>query len=893
MTDPLLTTKLQLPILRKDAIPRGRLIERLSTDLWQENGFVRKLTLVSAPAGFGKTTLVSEWLSALTFAPSQSNPLGPPSLGDKLGEAPNGGVRAAWLSLDDSDNDPVRFLTYIIAALRQIQPEFGRQTQAIMQLPQPPPPPVVLTSLVNELSILPAPVILALDDYHAIHTPPIHQQLVFILDHQPPNLHLVILTREDPLLPVARLRARGQLLEIRQQDLRFTNAETAEFLKQGTGLSLTSDDISALERHTEGWAAGLQLAVLSLRGCDNSSAFIRDFTASDRYVLDYLMEEVFERQPIEVQDFLLRTSILKRLSGPLCDAVVEYNTSAGMLHSLEQSNLFIVPLDPAHNWYRYHHLFAELLQHRLRLSGIAESGLHQRASRWYETQELLPEAIEHALLAQDWGNAARLIGVVNEGMFKRGEYVTLLGWCDRLPREIIHASPNLCLIHAWAALMISQLEAAAPLLERAEQMSPPGSALLGQVASAQAFLARSQRNNARAIEKSEQALSLLPETDITTRGMLAMNLGLAYWHVGELAKAEPVLLQAIDLCTRVGNRFALLTAQIFLARVFASRGKLHQALEMDEGFIRAGGQIPILCLAHFDLATIYYEWNNLPKAMQHLEQGATLAERSGNLEFQQAGHLLRAVLLHALDDEAGALAALSEAEMLARDFPPVIRSRAAAFGVHMALARNHPQMLAQWEPQVDADVDAHLFYRFMGLTKARLLLAKGQKAEAAEVLAKTYEMASCSGWGYGALVTQILQGLAAKSPDVGLAYLTEALHTGRREGFIRSFTDAGAGISPMLQEAARRDIEIEYVGQILAALRVDKRNQPQNLVEPLSEREIEVLRLVTAGLSNREIALKLVISPGTAKTHIHHLCGKLGARNRTEAAMKAKELQLV
>jgi LuxR family maltose regulon positive regulatory protein len=314
---------------------------------------------------------------------------------------------------------------------------------------------------------------------------------------------------------------------------------------------------------------------------------------------------------------------------------------------------------------------------------------------------------------------------------------------------------------------------------------------------------------------------------------------------------------------------------------------------MDEGLIRAGGQIPILCLAHFDLATIHHEWNNLPKAMEHLEQGATLAQRSGNLEFQQAGHLLRAILLHALDDEAGALAALSEAEALARDFPPVIRSRAAAFGVQMALARNNPQMLAQWEPQVDAEVDAHLFYRFMGLTKARLLLAQGQKAEAAEVLAKTYETASRAGWGYGALVVRILQGLAAKSPEEGLVYLTEALHTGRQEGFIRSFMEAGAGIIPLLQEAARRGIETEYVSQILAALGVEKRKETQNLVEPLSEREIEVLRLVTAGLSNREIALKLVISPGTAKTHIHNLCGKLGARNRTEAAMKAKELNLV
>ena len=371
---------------------------------------MRKLTLVSAPAGFGKTTLVSEWLRQSKY-------------------------QATWLSLDESDNDPARFLAYLIAALRQLQADFGSGTSSILQLPQPPPPNVILTSLVNELSALPAPFILALDDYHAIHTPPIHQQLAFILDNQPTNMHLVILTREDPLLPVARLRARGQLLEIRQDDLRFTKDEAGEFFHRGTGLSLGADEIAALEHHTEGWAAGLQLAALSMRGREDLSAFIRDFTSSDRYILDYLVEEVFARQPAEVQDFLLQTSILKRLSGPLCDAVTGRAGSAEVLLGLEQANLFIVPLDPSRRWYRYHHLFAELLHHRLRLSAIPEADLHRRASQWYETQGFLEEAIEHSLAAQDWGNTARLIGAVNESMLKRGEVATLLGWFSKIPQR--------------------------------------------------------------------------------------------------------------------------------------------------------------------------------------------------------------------------------------------------------------------------------------------------------------------------------------------------------------------------------------------------------------------------------------------------------------------------
>ncbi len=372
MTAPLVTTKFCLPILRKDRILRGRLIERLEAGLWQGDGFVRRLTLVSAPAGFGKTTLVSEWLHRSKHA-------------------------AAWLALDETDNDPVRFLAYVIAALRQIQPDFARATEAILQLPQPPPAEAMLGSLVNELSAVPRSFILALDDYHLIHTPAIHQQLAFLLDHQPANMHVVVLTREDPLLPIARLRARGQLLELRQDDLRFTADETADFLQRGIGRSLGSEQIAALEHRTEGWIAGLQLAVISMQGHSDISDFIQAFTGSSRFILDYLLEEVFDGQPPEAQDFLLKTSILDRLSGPLCNAITNRTDSQEWLERLEQANLFIVPLDSSRGWYRYHHLFADLLGHRLRLSELKVDELHQRASRWYEAAEFLQNAVEHSL----------------------------------------------------------------------------------------------------------------------------------------------------------------------------------------------------------------------------------------------------------------------------------------------------------------------------------------------------------------------------------------------------------------------------------------------------------------------------------------------------------------
>jgi LuxR family maltose regulon positive regulatory protein len=748
--------------------------------------------------------------------------------------------------------------------------------------------------------------------------------LTFLLERQSANMHIVLTTREDPLLPISRLRARAKLLEIRQDDLSFTVEETAEFLRRVMGLDVSLEAVAALERRTEGWIAGLQLAALSLRGHADAAGFIQDFTGSSRFVLDYLIEEVFERQSPDVKSFLLKTSVLERLCVPLCNTVISEQSSVisgqlpvtsdagekvliadhrslitdsrAILEYLEHSNLFIVPLDQSRTWYRYHRLFQELLRHRLRLSGLNEAELQIRASQWYEAQGFMQDAVEHSLAAQDWGRAAQLIGVVSDEMFKRGEVVTLLNWCGRLPQQVVYSDPRLCLVHAWAALMTSQFDIAALLLERAEQLAEPDSHFLGEVASAQAFLARAKRDSARAIQKSEQALALLPDREITARGTIAMNLGLAYWHEGRLREAEPVLLQACELCGKAGNTFALLTAQIFLARIPAAQGKLHQAAGMSEELIRAGGQIPILCLAHYDLATIQHEWNNLPKAMEHFEQGFALSQRSGNVEFQQAGHLLRAILAHAQGDDTGAMTALAQADAMAHDFPVVIRSRTAAFGVQLALARNDSQMLAHWSAQVNAEVDAHSFYRFMGLTRPRLLIAQGKKDEAAKTLKAIYQTASESGWDYGMIIVRILQSLAAKTTDEAMQFISDALHIGKPEGFIRSFLDAGSAIIPILQEAARRGIEAAYVSEILAGAGEKAKwtgAGAESMIEALSGREMEVLRLVTAGMSNREIAAKLIISTGTAKTHIHHVCGKLGVRNRTEAAVRARELGLV
>jgi LuxR family maltose regulon positive regulatory protein len=885
MIDLLLTTKFNIPLVRDELVHRPRILDRLEAGLWQENSFRRKLTLVSAQAGYGKTTLIAEWLRhTLSASP----------------------LSATWLSLDEADNDPTRFLVGLITAIQHIHPAFGTATGALVRLPQPPPAEIIHTALVNELNAVPVPFILAIDDYHLIRTLPIHQLLAFILDHQPAHMHLVIMTREDPLLPIPRLRVRGQVMEIRQEDLCFTLQETADFLGRVMKINLSEKDIAALEQRTEGWIAGLQLAALSMQDAHDLKGFVQTFTGSHRYILDYLIEEVFKQRSAEVQDFLLQTSILDWLSGPLCDAVVDRKGSQELLEQLEQANLFLVPADQTRTWYRYHHLFSELLRHRLRAPGTYDEALlHRRASQWFEAQGSLVDAISHALAAQDWGTAARLIGQSSDIMLKGGETVTLIGWFGKLPQEVVCAQPMLCLTYIWALLLASQFDTAEPLLEHIETLAPPGSSLLGQIAAAQAYLARAQGDTPRLIEKSRQALTLLPETDATSRGNVAMNLGLAYWHEGRLEEAERALLEAEEISRRVENYYALLTVQIFLARTQATRGKLRQAEAMYQKILQQAGEVPVLALAHYDLCTIYHEWNELQKAGEHLQHGLELSIRTGNKEFQNAGHVLRAFLLMAQGDASGAFEAVEQSHALAQEFNPATRARSAACHVQLALQSGDLDSAQHWAQQVFEGIDAHSFYRFLGLTQPRLLIAQGQKELAAGQLKTCYETAIHADWGYAVIAVLVLQALAARTNREALEFLTQALQAAQPEGFIRTFADAvGRGGSatrpaeslvPLLQEAALHGTTPDYVGQILTAIKGKQSRIAAGqsaLAEPLTGRELEVLHLMTAGLSNREIAEKLFVSPGTAKTHVHNLCGKLGARNRTEAVMRAKELGL-
>ena len=869
MSSLLLSTKFSIPPLRSGLVPRPRLVERMETNLLQNGIFERRLTLISAPAGYGKTTLAIEGLRSLTQ-----------------------GVRLAWLSLDETDNDPRRFITYLIATLQQVSESIGQAASAILQSPQPPPDELMLTTLVNEIAAISQPLILVLDDYHVIHTPPIHQQLTFLLDHQPANLHLVITTREDPLLPVSRLRVRGQVVEIRQDDLRFTETETAEFLKSIMGLDVSPDEISALERRTEGWIAGLQLAAISMRGRSDLAGFIQTFTGSSRFVLDYLIEEVFERQTPTVKDFLLKTSILERLAGPLCEAVADRTDSQGMLETLEQANLFIVPLDQSRGWYRYHRLFAELLRHRLRVSNLVENELHQRASLWFESNNFPPEAIEHSLAAQDWARAADLITANSTILLKRGEVTTVIHWFQKLPEEMLLSDPKLCFEYCWPLLLATQYDLAAPLLERVEQAAKDIPEFLGEVFAAQAYLARGQGAPERMVERSQRALELLPKSSVNSRGIVALNLGLAYWHMGQMQAAEEVLAEALEAGRATGNHYAMLTALIFQGRVLAVRGQLRQAAEYFERAIQQGNEIPINALAYMDLATLHYEWNALEASDGYLQKAIALCQRSQNYEFLVGSWMIQSRLRVAQGDLAGAENALEQARELIRSgqIPAPMAERVDVAQARLLLEKGKP--IGVLEQKLTEKVDCHPFYRFLGVTKAQTL----PDTHARAYLGGLSQAAQANEWGYGLVAVRALQTVLAETQDAALEFLAWALKLAEGEGFIRSFVEAGEKLIPLLREAVQRGIMPDYARRILDVMTGKAETTGAgmgSLVESLSEREIEVLRLVTAGMSNREIAGQLFISPGTAKTHIHNLCGKLGVRNRTEAAMKAKELGLV
>jgi LuxR family transcriptional regulator, maltose regulon positive regulatory protein len=904
-TEALLTTKLYVPRAHPNLVPRPRLGERLT------EGMSRKLTLISAPAGFGKTTLLSEW--RMIHLDSEY-PL-------------------AWVTLEEDDNDPSRFLSYLIAALQAIEADTGEAALALLRSPQPALPESVLSTLINEIAAVSYDFTLVLDDYHAIDAQPVHGAIAFLLEHMPPQMHLVIASRTDPPLPLARLRAQGQVTEIRAADLRFSPQEAAAFLNDVMDLGLPTEVVVALAAVTEGWIVGLQLAALSMRERSDVSGFIDAFKGSHRYILDYLTEEVIEQQPAPVQAFLLETSILDRLTARLCDEVTGRDDGQMMLERLEHANLFTIPLDDERLWYRYHHLFADMLRHRLRQSQperVAE--LHRRATGWYERQGLVDDAIRQALAAGDDEWAARLVEQNTEAVVMRSEGATLLRWLETLPEELVRSRPRLSIAYAIASLFGGRLEAVEPLLQDAERAlggSPEASRaspaekgaggwladVSGCIAIIRSDLARMRGNTPRAIELSHQALSRLHKDSTYLRSKAAWNLGIAYWMSGDLLATERAFVELTTDNRTAGNAYLPLLASYGLGHLQAVQGRLHEAAEAYQRALQLGNEegkpsLPVAGWAYLGMSELLYEWNDLDAAMRHIMEGLELGKRVGTAGPLATGYTFLARVRQARGDASGALKAIQKAQQIAPDpdthhlFNPL-----APHWVRVWLAQGDVKAAARWAWERELGIEDELTFprEVEHIVLARVLIAQNRSDEALRLLERLLSAALAGGRTgrmIEILVLQTLARLAEDDTSGAVRTLARALPLAEPEGYVRIFVDEGASMAALLRSAASGGASPGYAGELLVAFRHPAESSvpcieatppgvAQLLPQPLSERELEVLQLIASGLSNREIAQELFVTPGTVKRHTHNIYGKLEVRSRTQAVARARDLNLV
>ena len=905
MAGPLLETKLHLPRWRRDLVARPRLSERLS------RGAESALTLVSAPAGFGKTTLLAEWLAA----------------------AAADGRSVAWLSLDQRDNDPALFWTYLVAALKTAAQGAGASALSLLQPPQP-PNEAGLVTLLNDLDALPNDVVLVLDDYHVIDARDVQDGMAFLLEHLPPQIHLVIASRADPALPLARLRGRGELVEIRAADLRFTPGEAAAYLNEVMGLVLTARDVAKLEGRTEGWIAALQLAALSMQGREDTAAFIAGFAGDDRYIVDYLAEEVLQRQPEHVQLFLLQTSILDRLSGPLCDAVTGQDGGKAKLAALERGNLFLLPLDDRRRWYRYHQLFADVLQAHLRDEQPDEvPDLHRRASGWYEQNDEPAEAIRHALAAGDYERAADLVELAIPAMRRSRQEAAVHGWLELLPDEVVRVRPVLSVGYAGALLARGELEGVEGRLRDAERWLDTAAGIRpgSQAPSAEMVvvddeefrrlpaaieLYRAAQALARGdvpgtVRHGRRALDLSPADDHLCRASAAGLMGLAFWASGDLEAGHSGYAECMAGLRLAGHIADIFGCAIALADIRRVQGRLGEAMRTYEQALQrapqqGGSVLRGTADMYVGMSEVYRERDDLPAATQQLLRSQELGEHTGLPQNRYRWRVAMARIREAEGDLGGALDLLNEAERLyVSDFFPDVRP-VPALRARVRIAQGEWGEALGWarERGLSAADDLSYLHEFEHITLARVLLARytAERAERSideatrllERLLRAAEEGQRTGSVIEILVQQALAHQARGQISAALASLQRAVTLAEPEGYVRIFADEGPPIASLLRAVAKQGTAPDYVRRLLAAANKTEDSTPasQGLIEPLSARELDVLRLLGTDLDGPEIARELVVSLNTVRTHTKNIYAKLGVNNRRAAVRRAKELDL-
>jgi LuxR family maltose regulon positive regulatory protein len=847
---PLLATKFHIPKRRRNAVARPRLSARL--------GRARdaSLVLVSAPAGFGKTTLLTEWLAENTE-----------------------GTAVAWLSLDAQDNDPSRFWAYVVAALHHARPEIAAADG---------PSEHLLPMLLNDITALEGDIVLVLDDYHLIESREIQNGMEFLVEHLPPNLHVVIGTRADPPLPLPRLRARGELVEIRAADLRFTNDEAASYLDAMVDAEISTSDIATLEERTEGWIAALQLAALSMQGRDNISEFVATFAGDDRFVVDYLAGEVLHQQPKPVRTFLLQTSILGRLSGPLCDAVTGRDDSAPLLRELDDGNLFVVPLDDRRQWYRYHHLFADVL--RLRLTREDPSDvreLHARASRWFEAHGDRPAAFLHAVAAGDSERAADLAELELTSLGQARQETTLRNWMEALPPEILAQRPVLNLGYVGALMAIGDIAGVEPRLEHIQaQLEQRDNTIVvdetqyeripGQVAVYRAGIARVRGDVSGTITYARQARELVQPDDDLGRGAAAGILALAYWSEGDLDAAHRWYSDARDSLDQGGYAPDVIGCTLALADIRVAQGRLRDAMatfERGNQYSREHGGLRGVADMHVGMSELWLEQDDIDAALAQLETARKLGDAAGLPQYPYRSRVAMALVRAAQDDTAAALDLLTEAERcFTSDYFPTVRP-IAAIRARVQLEAGDVRAARGWADAQNLRVTDELHYlrEYEHVTLARVLLAEGAYADVAPFLQRLLAAAETGGRLGSTIEILLLQAQAheARNDAVAARGARQRARTlAEPEGFVRLF--AGASNAPTARPAAASP----------------------GLVDPLSERELAVLRLLRSDLSGPDIARELTVSLNTMRTHTKNIYAKLGVNSRRAAVRRADELGL-